>query len=187
MACPHNLANNRQTRMLANLSMVGCYNQSAMTPQRRDAMLLQSAKENLRDMAFFGVMEQQLETQFLFEQTFHLEFIQDFVQYNSSHATSVAVGVQSKLLERIKQTNHLDMQLYEYAKQLFNKRYLFMRDQAAKSSHSANVKLQRDVTVGGSLSSVYDDDDNTDADGNEYNDLNLLRNTHLSSKLRRQL
>ena len=56
MSCPSNLATNRQTRMLANLSLSGCYKRSVNDAERveRERIMLQSAKDNLRQMAFFG-------------------------------------------------------------------------------------------------------------------------------------
>ena len=49
--------------MLADLSLVGCYNMSTVPETRRAALLLDSAKKNLRDMAFFGLTEHQRQTQ----------------------------------------------------------------------------------------------------------------------------
>ena len=57
LSCPSNLAINRQTRMLANLTKVDCYDTSRMTPESRNAIMLQSAKDNLRSFAFFGLVE----------------------------------------------------------------------------------------------------------------------------------
>jgi hypothetical protein len=74
LSCPHNLAFNRQTRMLANLSKVNCYNTTGFTPQQRNRIILDSAKENLKAMAYFGLVEYQTYTQFLFEHTLGLEF-----------------------------------------------------------------------------------------------------------------
>jgi hypothetical protein len=54
LSCPYNLAFNRQTRMLADLSLVHCYNSGAMPKAERDRILLASAKANLKNMAFFG-------------------------------------------------------------------------------------------------------------------------------------
>lgn len=59
MACESNLATNRQTRMLADLALVGCYNQSAMSKHERDRVMLASAKRNLAAMAYFGLTEYQ--------------------------------------------------------------------------------------------------------------------------------
>lgn len=55
--CKSNLAINRQTRMLSDLALVGCYNQSSMTPFERDRIMLASAKRNLAAMSYFGLTE----------------------------------------------------------------------------------------------------------------------------------
>lgn len=78
-----------QVRMLADLSLVGCYNMSTVPEKKRAQLLLDSAKKNLRDMAFFGLTEYQRKTQFLFERTFRLRFIRPFMQYNSTRAAGV--------------------------------------------------------------------------------------------------
>lgn len=75
--------------MLADLSLVGCYNMSTVPEKKRAQLLLESAKKNLRDMAFFGLTEYQRKTQFLFERTFRLRFIRPFMQYNSTRAAGV--------------------------------------------------------------------------------------------------
>uniref|UniRef100_A0A4W3IPC6 Heparan-sulfate 6-O-sulfotransferase n=1 Tax=Callorhinchus milii TaxID=7868 RepID=A0A4W3IPC6_CALMI len=125
MNCPYNLANNRQVRMLADLSLVGCYNLSIMTENRRNEILLHSAKNNLKDMAFFGLTEFQRKTQYLFERTFHLKFISPFTQFNSTRAASVELNEQTR--KRIEELNFLDVQLYDYAKDLFLQRFQYMR------------------------------------------------------------
>ena len=58
MACSHNLASNRQTRMLADLSLVGCYN-SSLSNAEKDRIMLASAKHNLQFMPFFMLTEYQ--------------------------------------------------------------------------------------------------------------------------------
>ncbi|XP_041728481.1 heparan-sulfate 6-O-sulfotransferase 3-B [Coregonus clupeaformis] len=129
MDCPSNLANNRQVRMLADLSLVGCYNVSSFTAgaeRERGRVLLASAKNNLRNMAFYGLTEFQRKTQYLFERTFGLRFIQAFTQINSTRAASVGVG-EGALRRRIEGLNALDMELYEYAKELFLRRYQYSR------------------------------------------------------------
>ncbi|XP_059183979.1 heparan-sulfate 6-O-sulfotransferase 3-B-like [Centropristis striata] len=121
MSCPSNLANNRQVRMLADLSLVGCYNMTTVSELERGRVLLASAKANLRNMAFYGLTEFQRKTQFLFERTFGLRFIQAFTQINSTRAASV--GISEKVRWRIEGLNALDVELYEYAKELFLQRY----------------------------------------------------------------
>lgn len=64
-----------------DLSLVGCYNLTFMNEEARERSL-QSAKSNLKNMAFFGLTEFQRKTQFLFERTFNLKFISPFTQFN---------------------------------------------------------------------------------------------------------
>lgn len=45
--CDSNLAANRQTRMMADLALVNCYNKSSMPPHERNKLMLASAKRNL--------------------------------------------------------------------------------------------------------------------------------------------
>ena len=125
MNCPSNLANSRQVRMLADLSLVGCYNMSSISELERGRVLLASAKANLRNMAFYGLTEFQRKTQYLFERTFGLRFIRPFTQINSTRAASV--GISEKVRWRIEGLNALDMELYEYAKELFQRRYQYNR------------------------------------------------------------
>lgn len=58
-ACESNLAANRQTRMLSDLALVGCYNKTAMPAHERERVMLASAKRNLAAMAYFGLTEYQ--------------------------------------------------------------------------------------------------------------------------------
>ncbi|KAJ8255624.1 hypothetical protein COCON_G00194880 [Conger conger] len=136
MDCPSNLANNRQARMLADLSLVGCYNLSSMNESERARILLSSARANLRNMAFYGLTEFQRKTQYLFERTFNLRFISAFTQINSTRAASVGIG--EGVRQRIRQLNGLDEQLYQYAKDLF-----LQRVQAARQSERRQQREQR--------------------------------------------
>ncbi|XP_077349458.1 heparan-sulfate 6-O-sulfotransferase 2 [Lithobates pipiens] len=144
MDCPYNLANNRQVRMLADLSLVGCYNLSVMPEEQRNKVLLDSAKENLKRMAFFGLTEFQRKTQYLFEKTFNMNFISPFTQFNSTRASSVEIDDLTQT--RIETLNFLDMELYEYAKDLFLQRYQFMRQkehQEARRKRQEQRKILR--------------------------------------------
>lgn len=58
-SCDSNLATNRQTRMLSDLALVGCYNKSSMPAHERDRIMLASAKRNLAAMSYFGLTEYQ--------------------------------------------------------------------------------------------------------------------------------
>ncbi|XP_070114789.1 heparan-sulfate 6-O-sulfotransferase 2 isoform X2 [Equus asinus] len=137
MDCPYNLANNRQVRMLSDLTLVGCYNLSVMPEKQRNKVLLESAKTNLKHMAFFGLTEFQRKTQYLFEKTFNMNFISPFTQYNTTRASSVEIN--EEIQKRIEGLNFLDMELYSYAKDLFLQRYQFMRQ---KEHQEARRKRQ---------------------------------------------
>ncbi|XP_015908894.1 heparan-sulfate 6-O-sulfotransferase 3-B [Parasteatoda tepidariorum] len=123
MNCKSNLAVNRQTRMLADLTLVGCYNQSVMTERQRNVIMLASAKQNLQRMAFFGLCEFQKITQYLFENTFHLKFLQPFQQLNETHSSLTLSEINENDLQKIKDLNKLDIALYEFAKSLLMQRY----------------------------------------------------------------
>ncbi|XP_041846893.1 heparan-sulfate 6-O-sulfotransferase 2 isoform X2 [Melanotaenia boesemani] len=141
MDCSYNLANNRQTRMLADLSLVGCYNVSTMSEEERWAVLLESAKRNLRGMAFFGLTEYQRKTQYLFERTFNLEFIAPFTQLNGTRASSVEVPSETQ--HRIRQLNQWDVELYEYARDLFLQRFQVARQQEHRQAKERRQQERR--------------------------------------------
>ena len=130
MDCPHNLAPNRQTRMLANLELVHCYNTSAMDPGKRDLLMLNSAKANLANMAFFGLTEEQEKSQYIFEETFNLRFKNDFDQLNrnETHSGHSEKKVDDAVMERIRNLNRLDIDLYEFAKDLLEKRFEHLKE-----------------------------------------------------------
>lgn len=123
ISCKSNLAINRQTRMLADLTLVSCYNQSVMPKRQREVMMLASAKQNLQRMAFFGLCEFQKLSQYLFENTFHLKFLQPFEQVNETRSSMIINKISEEDLQRIKDLNKLDLALYEFAKALLMDRY----------------------------------------------------------------
>lgn len=129
MDCEDNLAANRQTRMLADLELVHCYNKSAMDSSKRDTIILNSAKANLERMAYFGMTEEQQISQYLFEETFNLEFKISFQQYNKSdtHSGASKEKLNDKTIEKIRALNHLDNELYKFAHQLLKNRFENMK------------------------------------------------------------
>ena len=127
MACSSNLANNRQTRMMADLRLVGCYNTSAMPLLEREETLIESAKRNLESMAYFALTEYQIESQFLFEKTFGIKFIRPFTQTNTEETRSGEVALDSLTVDRIKELVSLDIKLYSFAKDLFFKRLKYFK------------------------------------------------------------
>ncbi|KAJ8351274.1 hypothetical protein SKAU_G00227500 [Synaphobranchus kaupii] len=143
MDCPYNLANNRQTRMLADLSLVGCYNLTAMSEPERGAALLESAKRNLKGMAFFGLTEFQRKTQYLFERTFRLAFIAPFTQLNGTRAGAASVEAGPDAQRRIRQLNRWDVELYEYARDLFLQRFQWARQEERRQARERRQRERR--------------------------------------------
>ncbi|KAB7494159.1 Heparan-sulfate 6-O-sulfotransferase 3 [Armadillidium nasatum] len=127
LLCDSNLAHNRQTRMLSDLTLINCYNHSSMKPEERDATMLASAKANLERMAFFGLTEFQENSQYIFEETFNLKFNIRFEQYNSSYSDEYLHEITPELMEKVRQRNTLDIQLYNFAKELLLKRYKHLK------------------------------------------------------------
>merc|ERR1719187_2252000 len=126
MACPTNLAVNGQTRMLADLALVGCYNTSAMP--------VASAKTNLERMAYFGLTEQQRASQYMFEETFNLRFKESFeqVEVGDTRSGHTEEELDPAVIARIKELNKLDMELHRFATKLLLQRY---RSLAASDEH----------------------------------------------------
>ncbi|CAJ0584008.1 unnamed protein product, partial [Mesorhabditis spiculigera] len=122
--CPHNLAFNRQTRMLADLTKIGCYS-NKLPAAERDRIMLESAKENLRGLAYFGIKEKMEESQFLFQRLFGLRFTKKLSEWSKSKSNNTVVSLAQ--MRKIKELNALDWELYEYAVALFNERVTMIR------------------------------------------------------------
>lgn len=123
--CDSNLAWNRQTRMLADLTQIGCYqNIFNLTVNELDRVMLDSAKYNLSKMRWFGLIEFQVASELLFEDAFQpLHFATPFEKWNSTRGDDVLSQISDETLDKIKAGNHLDVKLYEYAQSLFFQRY----------------------------------------------------------------
>jgi hypothetical protein len=130
-----NLANNRQTRMLANFNLIGCgvlkclFKSSNCTDKMKkmsEAKLLQSAKHTLSGLSFFGLDEYQNLSEYLFIQTFDsnkFKFQKSIsVKNKSKFQTS-----NSSYLKLIQENNHLDIKLYEFAKEIFFRKVQFFQ------------------------------------------------------------
>lgn len=141
--CDSNLAANRMTRMLADLALVNCYNKTSMPKHERNRQLLASAKRNLAGifvlsriflsfsnvcnfilpaMSFFGLTEFQKISQYIFEETFNLRFAIPFEQHNSTLSMQAFESLTPFQKKKIKDINALDIELYDFAKQLMFQR-----------------------------------------------------------------
>lgn len=130
IGCKSNLAFNRQVRMTADLTRVNCYNQTGFARKKRDKSILKSAMRNLQSMAYFGLVEYQQESQYLFEKTFDMKFNKPFKQKDQveTRAADVMTDIEQKHLDQIKKLNSNDLRFYRFAKELFFYRLKYFQD-----------------------------------------------------------
>nr|CAX73415.1 heparan sulfate 6-O-sulfotransferase 1a [Schistosoma japonicum] len=139
--CPYNLANNRQTRMLANLSNLNCYKHLTKWSQPLNITmitsmssihltLLNSAKHNLINVIHcYGLSEYLIYSQYILQKCLHITFKRAFIEFNQiayikqrllyTHATIIRTNLHQSILYDIENVNRLDIFLYNFAKQLF--------------------------------------------------------------------
>ncbi|XP_065828398.1 heparan-sulfate 6-O-sulfotransferase 3-B-like [Oscarella lobularis] len=122
LACESNLAINRQTRMLADLTLVGCYS-NKYSKTKRERMMLESAKANLKSMAFVGLTEYQAESQALFEHVFNFKFSIQFETEQQSKSRADYERLGDVVRKRITEVNWMDVELYSFARTLFLERH----------------------------------------------------------------
>lgn len=138
LRCPHNLALNRQTRMLANLSALGCYtdlvdwsvprgNTGKKTLSEKQKLLLSSATFTLIErIRMFGLYEHLLFTQYLLQIRMNISFnhVVDQIKNlsNETHAYRTKRKLNGELLTAVESANILDSKLYGLSKRVFTLR-----------------------------------------------------------------
>ncbi len=85
-------------------------------------IILNSAKQTLAKLDFFGLTEYQRSTQYLFEKTFNVNFLTDFGTFQDTYSSSARKGISDEMLNNIENINNLDSILYQFGKSLFHKR-----------------------------------------------------------------
>lgn len=133
LSCSYNSAINRQARMLSDLALVNCYNFSSMPKEERDLIILSSAKTNLHKMSFFGIAEFPKKSSYMFELTFGMNFLDkdQVLHANGGHNVErkeFLNSISERVIERIKEVNRLDVELYQYARQVLNYRFEKVKD-----------------------------------------------------------
>ncbi|XP_048238314.1 heparan-sulfate 6-O-sulfotransferase 2-like isoform X2 [Haliotis rufescens] len=121
--CPQNPAINRQTQMLANMSLDECLSTTKMSEGQCYDKMLSSAKDTLKHMAFFGITEYSYMTQVLFEETFQLKVIDKYVHPPNMQTFMSSYDISREEFEAISTLNKYDFLLYDYAQELFFERY----------------------------------------------------------------
>lgn len=137
--CPFNLAFNRQTRMLADLTLVNCYARNGTDPKTRDRILLESAKRNLMNMTFFGIKERMEDSQMMFERLFNISFNRQLSAWSRSKSNDT--DVTSKQMKLIRKHNELDIELYDYALKLFDHRLAAVLNRSMPAIRETNGRF----------------------------------------------
>ena len=130
--------------MLSDLALVGCYNVSYMKPEERDLILLTSAKNNLHKMAFFGLNEFPRISQYLFEETFDMVFLDGETHALHRNRRSLMDQFNAKTIDKIKRKNSLDIRLYEFAKQLLFQRFSKLKNKNPKLKDLSVTSVAKD-------------------------------------------
>ncbi|KAH3755639.1 hypothetical protein DPMN_190339 [Dreissena polymorpha] len=105
--------------MIADVTKSKCYYRRGITPEKRTEAQLESAKQNLQQMPFFGLTERQTETQHMFEKTFGRKFKTSFTYLNDAEEEDM---ISEDEFVHLMQHIELDMQLYLYAAELFKEK-----------------------------------------------------------------
>jgi hypothetical protein len=125
--------------MLADFSQIGCntlkcmemnYECSDELKNFNEQKILHSAKHSLLGLAFFGLAEEQKLSEYLFLKTFgedKFRFSEPIIDIKNTNAEKAINGEAGKYIERIKSRNNLDIDLYEFAKEIFYKRVAYFQ------------------------------------------------------------
>ncbi|KAL4219773.1 Hs6st1p [Mactra antiquata] len=131
IACKNNLATQRMTRMLADLTLAGCYKNFTDVDaiKMRAPIWLESAKRNLQSMEFIALMEDEPASDALFNKTYKLAFKRRVITPAKKPGPG---GDTMKISEehfiRILQLAELDIHLYLFTKDLFYDRLKHIQD-----------------------------------------------------------
>ena len=94
-----------------------------LSPQISENELILKAKENLQKFAFVGLTEKTIESYFLFCYTFGLQPLGNLWKLMITPKRTDVNSLDQSTLNKIKKCNKLDLELYTFAKQLFDFRY----------------------------------------------------------------
>ncbi|KAH9503839.1 Heparan-sulfate 6-O-sulfotransferase 3-B [Bulinus truncatus] len=115
--CRENPANNRQTRMLANLTAV---NSMGLSGQDYEMAMLHSAQQTLLKLPFYGIINRPRDTFKLLEHELGIRFLKTFPHQET--ASEKHFSMEPEVYSRLKEVNHLDFKLFRFAEIYFDKR-----------------------------------------------------------------
>ena len=125
--CQDSWSANRMTISLADDIEATCWNKSRYTREQREQLLLTSAKSNLLNFSYFGISEFLSDSGVLFEKTFGV-MLQNPVRNVSLNTSYVGKFIKSfnlaekEIYNLVVDNNHLDLELYNYALEIFKTR-----------------------------------------------------------------
>ena len=126
--CQDSWSTNRMTISLADHDEATCWNKTHYTREERDQILLESAKSNLLKFSYFGITDFPSESSELFEKTFGvvlrnpLKAMLPIKTRGGQFLESLPLDMYKQILTLIVENNRLDLELYEYAIEIFKKR-----------------------------------------------------------------
>ena len=104
--------------MLADIDKTGCLDPAAMSSEKRDSILLETAKKNLKENMKESVLLIEHRLDVKYDSPWSQPLIKDLSIADLLHK----VWSNSTLYKEISSINYLDMQLYEYGLKLFDQR-----------------------------------------------------------------
>ena len=125
--CENNMASNRQTRMLANYFLNGQF-ECSLFDKKNKKKLLDNAKLALLKLAYFGLTEFEVQSEYLLEKMINneLKFTERLnLRVHKSEGSTILNTLNQTTIDRIKMLNDLDLELYEFARQIFFQRIEF--------------------------------------------------------------
>ena len=125
LRCTESWSINRMTLSLADHELATCWDKKRYSREQRDQILLASAKSVLCNISYFGLNEFIAESGSLFEKTFGL-VLKNPIQAQSLNSSKAGQFIRSLMQEKeinifkkVVQNNLLDLELYEYALDIF--------------------------------------------------------------------
>jgi heparan sulfate 6-O-sulfotransferase HS6ST1 len=100
--------------------------------------------------------------QYVFEETFNLRFAVPFEQHNATLSSITMNVIQKEQLERVRQLNALDLELYSFARKLMYQRFVRLksRDKEFTERFSHLGELPGRQADSFNWDQVIDNDDN---------------------------
>jgi len=106
-----------------------------MLPIHSETKYLQIAKRRIQEFAFVGLVEKMEKSLFLLHYTFGWKPIRNFIRKNAAPTIDKHEKLSEEALQKISDWTSLDIQLYNYAQELFESRYSQMVSSLEKKYH----------------------------------------------------